>query len=160
MPLTRAGAQTLSWVLLTLLMLAPRGIEAWLPPSQCPQAFHRQNHCSSFSTSSSLSTCSFWFHTGISVNTCELTALCGSPKHCPPLLFHHLLFHFFSRLFSPSLSRMHIPFHTFSRVSCLFIFYLHNSSHFWLLFHFPVTDHMLPRSLLSSLNCASQANML
>ena len=50
--------QTLSWVLLTLFMLAPRGNEAWLPPSRCPQALHKHNHHSS-SSSSSFSSCSF-----------------------------------------------------------------------------------------------------
>lgn len=91
MPLTRREAQILSWVSLTLLMLAPRGIEAWLPTTGCPQALHRHSLIASkppWDTSTtplsllpSLSPlqCSYlWFHTGISVNTCE---------HARPLWF-------------------------------------------------------------------------
>lgn len=84
------------------------------------QSLPTGNHCSSSVISSSVSSCSFWFHTGISVNTCELTALCGSPKPKHPSSFTT----YFSISFLRS-SLFHFNWY-------MFLFILFPGSHVWL----------------------------
>lgn len=97
-PLTRTWAQRVSWVLLTLLLLAPRGIEAWLPPTRRPQAL-KPDTCKSFqgctkhypsSSSSSLLYSYLWFCTSTSVNSWD----CASPLWFKKKDLFHLSHHF------------------------------------------------------------------
>ncbi len=115
MPLTRREAQILSRVSLTLLMLAPRGIEAWLPTTGRPQAVHNHSLITSnppwdtSTTPLSLLNYSFlWFYT-ILVN---MPVLCGPPKQS----HNHLKLSFLNK-------------------SCLLLFTLHSCPVFSALFH-------------------------
>lgn len=93
MPLTKAGAQTLSWVLLTLLMLLPRRLEARLPPTRRPLTLQGHSLITSTAPPSPPVLCPYsWFHTSVSINTCGCAnPLCFTKTPPPPGLSIFLL---------------------------------------------------------------------